>query len=334
MLTALVNRPVEQVFASNAHVGELIAFPNVPRGWGLTFDSPDNGGNGGFPPVEWVNGLWNELYNAAQYFLQRGVAEWATTTLYAPGSLVSQGERIYRARRAHSGVTPGTDPNTWALLADAADSVQLAPPGMVGLFANPIAPAGWLKMNGAALPRASYQALFAAIGTTYGAPDGNTFNLPDARGEFLRAWDDGRGVDSGRGFGTWQGEDMHPHWHTGTALAVGDHWHAATAWTDGQGFHGHAVIDYGHYHLTGGIVTNQPGTDLHGGGLTNRDTLVIDAIRPAMTGIGIAGDGLHAHNVGVSIGAAGAHAHSVVTDWQGITETRPRNIAWLACIKY
>ena len=32
----------------------------------------------------------------------------------------------------------------------------------------------------------------------------NTFNLPDLRGEFLRGFDDGRGIDSGRTFGSAQ----------------------------------------------------------------------------------------------------------------------------------
>ena len=31
-----------------------------------------------------------------------------------------------------------------------------------------------------------------------------TFRLPDLRGEFLRFWDDGRGVDAGRTMGSWQ----------------------------------------------------------------------------------------------------------------------------------
>ncbi|MCL9847349.1 phage tail protein [Ralstonia solanacearum] len=77
--------------------------------------------------------------------------------------------------------------------------------GLIGYFARSTAPNGWLKANGAAVSRTTYAALFTEIGTTFGAGDGaNTFNLPDLRGEFLRGWDDGRGVDSGRGFGTWQ----------------------------------------------------------------------------------------------------------------------------------
>jgi hypothetical protein len=64
-------------------------------------------------------------------------------------------------------------------------------------------PPGWLKANGAVISRAGFAALCAAIGTTYGSGAG-TFALPDLRGEFVRGWDDGRGVDTGRAIGTTQ----------------------------------------------------------------------------------------------------------------------------------
>ena len=84
---------------------------------------------------------------------------------------------------------------------------QAAPSGQIAFFAGSSAPAGWLKANGAAVSRTAYAALFAAIGTTYGAGDGrSTFNLPDLRGEFMRGWDDGRGIDRGRAFGSAQGD--------------------------------------------------------------------------------------------------------------------------------
>ena len=84
---------------------------------------------------------------------------------------------------------------------------QAAPSGQIAFFAGSSAPAGWLKANGAAVSRTAYAALFAAIGTTYGAGDGSTtFNLPDLRGEFMRGWDDGRGIDHGRVFGSAQGD--------------------------------------------------------------------------------------------------------------------------------
>lgn len=77
--------------------------------------------------------------------------------------------------------------------------------GTVMNFAATAAPAGWIKANGAAVSRSAYAGLFLAIGTTFGAGDGaTTFNVPDLRGEFLRCLDDGRGVDGGRGIGTYQ----------------------------------------------------------------------------------------------------------------------------------
>lgn len=88
-----------------------------------------------------------------------------------------------------------------------AETRQMAPSGQVAHFARNSAPAGWLKANGAAISRTAYADLFAAIGTTFGTGDGfNTFNLPDLRGEFVRGWDDGRGVDAGRAFGGAQGD--------------------------------------------------------------------------------------------------------------------------------
>ncbi|EAV3291838.1 phage tail protein [Salmonella enterica] len=57
------------------------------------------------------------------------------------------------------------------------------------------APAGWLKCNGAAFTAAQYPKLAQAY---------PGLKLPDLRGEFIRGWDDGRGVDSGRALLEWQ----------------------------------------------------------------------------------------------------------------------------------
>lgn len=52
------------------------------------------------------------------------------------------------------------------------------------------APAGWLLCAGQAVSRTRYAALFAAIGTTFGAGDGSTtFNLPDLRGRAFAGLD-------------------------------------------------------------------------------------------------------------------------------------------------
>lgn len=89
----------------------------------------------------------------------------------------------------------------------AASVVAATPPGAVMPFARNTAPTGWLKADGSVVSRTTYAALFAAIGTTFGAGDGTTtFKLPDLRGEFVRAWDDGKGTDTGRTFGSSQAE--------------------------------------------------------------------------------------------------------------------------------
>ena len=141
---------------------------------------------------------------------------------------------------------------------------SVPPPGSIFWFAANAAPAGYLKANGANVNRTTYAALFAAIGTTFGVGDGSTtFTLPDLRGEFARGWDDGRGIDSGRTFGSAQGHAFASHTHTYTASGA-----------------------------SGNSVTGGP-TPIYDGGQT------------------------------LNTGAQGAAA-----------ETRPRNIALLAIIKF
>ena len=75
-------------------------------------------------------------------------------------------------------------------------------------------PSGFIECNGAAISRSTYNNLFRAISTTFGAGDGSkTFNLPDLRGEFIRGFDNGRGVDAGRDFGSQQADSLRAHRH-------------------------------------------------------------------------------------------------------------------------
>ena len=110
-------------------------------------------------------------------------------------------------------LTSGGDsaPPTWSTSSG-------TPAGAVDYFAMSSAPTGYLKANGAAISRSTYSDLFAAIGTTFGAGDGSTtFQLPDLRGEFIRGWDDARGVDTSRTFGSAQADDFKSHTHPFTA---------------------------------------------------------------------------------------------------------------------
>lgn len=147
--------------------------------------------------------------------------------------------------------------------------------GQVCFFAMQTPPEGFLACNGQAISRTTYAALFGAIGTIYGIGDGSTtFNLPDLRGEFIRGWDNGRGVDSGRAFSSAQGHafQSHDHMTDGTA---GSSRHAVRLGTDG-------IID-----------------------ATSQTAVADDA----------------SYITGSKTGIAGG------------TETRPRNVALLACIK-
>ncbi|EGF6394828.1 tail fiber protein [Salmonella enterica] len=65
-------------------------------------------------------------------------------------------------------------------------------------------PTGWLKCNGAAFTASQYPKLALAY---------PALRLPDLRGEFIRGWDDGRGVDAGRNILTVQNHDLGPHVH-------------------------------------------------------------------------------------------------------------------------
>ncbi|OYZ76105.1 MAG: hypothetical protein B7X88_22450 [Polaromonas sp. 17-63-33] len=150
------------------------------------------------------------------------------------------------------------------------------PAGEIFYTAKTTAPAGSLKANGALVSRTTYAALFAAIGTAFGVGDGaTTFALPDLRGEFLRGWDDGRGVDSGRAVQSAQLDAFQGHWHT----LYRD---SSDTPTGGTG-------------LTFGVSNTLTGSD--------------NAVRAP-----------------ISDGTNGTPRIA--------TETRPRNIALLACIKY
>jgi len=85
------------------------------------------------------------------------------------------------------------------------------PVGSVAYFAKQV-PYGWLECNGTLVSTALYPLLFNMIGYTYGG-SGTTFRLPDLRGEFIRGWDNGRGVDPGRALGSGQSDLFKSHAH-------------------------------------------------------------------------------------------------------------------------
>jgi microcystin-dependent protein len=277
----------------------------------------------------------------------------------------------------------------------------LAPPGAVIHFARNTAPTGWLKANGALINRTTYAALYAAIGTVFGAGDGiTTFGVPDLRGEFIRGWDDSRGIDASRAFGSAQaaGIGAHTHIWSGTSgsasvdhthsfadasSATGGrsaaHTHAIGGTTSGENVtHTHTFADSSsatgtgsanHAHTTTGYYS--PGTqgDLDPGAkiFGSEDGSVAFNVASSSTGAShthtVAVSGTtggrsvghthtfsdtsgtesvdHSHTVAVSGttgGHSATHTHIIAgtnDNNTGFTaDTRPRNIALLACIKY
>ena len=103
------------------------------------------------------------------------------------------------------------------------NTVTLAdmPPGSVQYFAMQTPPAGWLECDGRPLSRTAnsnqYAPLWAAIQYTYGG-SGDTFYLPDLRGQFLRGWDHNTtvpslSIDANRVFGSTQTDAFKSHSH-------------------------------------------------------------------------------------------------------------------------
>ncbi|SER25373.1 Phage Tail Collar Domain [Azotobacter beijerinckii] len=171
-----------------------------------------------------------------------------------------------------------------------------------------------LKANGAAVSRTVYAALFARLGTRFGSGDGfTTFNLPDLRGEFVRGWDDGRGVDSGRELGSSQSGATQSHTHSGSVATAGKHTH--TGKTTNNGRHSHSVT-------------------------FKRDRSPVDPGNAVLGDEDYYGEQTHTttengdHFHGLSINEAGEHSHGLTIGTTGGSETRPRNVALLACIAF
>lgn len=112
------------------------------------------------------------------------------------------------------------------------------PTGVILPFAGETAPTGFLVCDGAAVSRGAYAALFAVIGTTYGAGDGSsTFNLPDARGRAFIGVGQGSALSS-RALGASGGKEAHAL----SEAELASHTHAATTGTESaQHTHGLGV---------------------------------------------------------------------------------------------
>jgi len=133
--------------------------------------------------------------------------------------------------------------------------------GTIVPYAGSSIPTGWLLCDGTAYSRGTYRTLYDAIGTTYGAPDGVTFNVPDLRGRFPVGQ---AASGTGSTLGSTGGSIDHTHTgathtHTfttgtpsattnittgGTAVASSTHTHTGTTDSAGAGNTGSANPPY------------------------------------------------------------------------------------------
>lgn len=95
-------------------------------------------------------------------------------------------DATYLGKQEKAASAKVADSVVWENVSGRPDLSALIPPGTIIHYAGRTVPSGWLICNGANVSRRDYAALFAAIGTTYGAGDGSsTFNLPNLNGRFL-----------------------------------------------------------------------------------------------------------------------------------------------------
>ncbi|HBO4518554.1 TPA: shufflon system plasmid conjugative transfer pilus tip adhesin PilV [Pseudomonas aeruginosa] len=135
--------------------------------------------------------------------------------------------------------------------------------GMYAFFNSTTCPPGWLAANGS----------------------GGTIDL---RGQFVRAWDNGKGVDPGRALASAQQDDLKSHKHNATASMDGLHSHLSRFTRDRS---------------------------------------------PTEAGNAVLGDENYYGEQLQMSEPAGLHTHTITVNNFGGTETRPKNMALLACMK-
>lgn len=209
------------------------------------------------------------------------------------------------------GAPSWTDGGQGALTGGSPAGLITVPTGVVLPFAYSFtssgAPAGWLICDGSFYSSTTYANLYALLGTNYGRGSG-TFAVPDLRGYFIR----GSGTNAdGTAAGTFGSQ---------VADMAGPHNHSVT-----DPGHSHGISDPQHQHtyqgrtgFTGGVVGGGGGLWYYqgGGGTPINDPYTYPATTSSSTGITV-----NPASTGITIANNSG------------TETRPRNIAMLYCIK-
>lgn len=169
------------------NLGIIIEAPSGPYPFGrLINSSPPGSGNGSPAVAEWANDSLMGMYAALAHFgltpsdLQEQVGNSDLVKLFQAALPV--GALIEFAI--------DTDPSTLDIRA--------------------------LECDGSTVSEVTYADLFAVLGTKWntGGEPGGEFRLPDWRGKFVRGFDNGAGIDSGRVFAAAQLDQFQGHEHT------------------------------------------------------------------------------------------------------------------------
>ena len=165
---------------------------------------------------------------------------------------------------------------TAAGVAAALGAVSGMPSGVMAPYAGTVEPTGWLLCYGQDVSRATYSALFTAIGTTYGVGDGaTTFALPDMRGRAAFGKDNMGGSTASRVtnansgiVGTTLGaaggdERLHSHGHSASSSSTESLTASSTFTGSAMGTHTHTWSSTG---ATKGLEVGGGAVGFAGGG--------------------------------------------------------------------
>lgn len=120
------------------------------------------------------------------------------------------------------------------------DEQERIPTASLMPYAAATAPTGWLLCDGSLKPQSTYSALFALIGSTYGATVGSDFRLPDLRGRVPVGLDNMGGTDGGiLSVANTRGGTGGTETHTLTSAQIPAHSHNNTLTDNG---HSHTIF--------------------------------------------------------------------------------------------
>lgn len=214
------------------------------------------------------------------------------------GQVYCDGSNFYSAMTTSAGNYTISGDLTVAGTINAQGSSNIVPAGSLMMWPTGTAPSGYLLCTGTAVSRTTYAALFAIIGTTFGAGDGSTtFNVPNYTNRM--PYGTTVGATGGSADAT-----LVSHSHT---------FSGSTGTMSANAVHNHTVNDPGHAHQQQAYASDsQAGNQgIPRGG---REDVAYGATNPPTVG---AGTGIYLSNTNTDH----THGYSGTTSTQGNSAT-------------